>query len=198
MEKMENQSDNAFWNFFINAAVVVAAAILYFKTAEVMTALAPKTLIGQTGLSVLYGTATASLIEGVTLALHFLRRYAGNERAEYYKWFLFGVSTFCQFLDTSLVKDTTNQTQTEAFFAWVALGIMPAIFFGLLWVKGANTSTGKAPRRQWNGLIPSFKNLLYGSGNTHGQSSTTVLQKDAPAPKKVAVSKNGRDNEVNP
>lgn len=191
---MENQeNDSGFWNFFINAAVVVAAGMLYFKTAEVMTALAPVTLIGQTGLAVLYGTVVALLIEGVTLALHFLKRYTDYQRAEYYKWFLFGISTFCQFLDTALVKDTANQTQTEAFFAWAALGILPAIFFGLLWVRAGGKTVSRT-KKPFKGVRRAWKELMDGEENTVYSTDTEVVQTTKP-------SKNGKKadpEEVNP
>lgn len=158
----QKQSDSMFWNFVIDAAIVAAAFALYSKTQEVMTALAPVTLFGQTGLSLIYGFGVAALIEGVTLALHFLRRFDGNARAEGYKWFLFGISTFCQFLDQAIVKDTANQSEMETFFAWIALGIVPAIFFGLLWVKGGEAN-GIRHSTPFVGIVPLFKQLLYGS-----------------------------------
>src|SRR5215211_5917745 len=102
----ENQAnDNGFWTWFIDVATIIAAAMLYMKTSEVMTAIAPLTLLGQTGLQVLYGTITAALIEGVTLALHFVRGLRGSQNATVYKWFLFAVSGFCQFLDKQMVVD---------------------------------------------------------------------------------------------
>ena len=158
---MEKQ-DSAFWEFIINAAVVVAAFALYSKTAEVMVALAPVTLFGQTGLSLIYGMTVAGLVEFVTLALHFLNAFEGNQRAEGYKWFLFMISTFCQFLDQSLVKDVANRSDIEAFFAWLALGIVPAIFFGLLWVKGGS-QTVQRKRQRFKGLRPMWDELINGT-----------------------------------
>lgn len=187
------QNDSAFWGFVIDGAIILAAFALYSKTQEVMTALAPATLFGQKGLAILYGFGVAALIEGVTLALHFLKRFDGNTRAEGYKWFLFGISTFCQFLDESLVKNTANQTETEAFFAWIALGIVPAIFFGLLWVKGGSRSgSGRAVSAK-KGIIPAFKEVLYGTENT--EFSPRVVHANSKDIEKVKVGKNGKNHE---
>src|SRR5688572_10293594 len=102
MDNNQN-NDSMFWRFFIDAATVAAAAFLYFKTSEVMTAIAPLTLLGQTGLQVLYGLGVAALIEGICLAIHFIKAFKGNMAAQGYKWFLFGVSAFCQFMDRFFV-----------------------------------------------------------------------------------------------
>lgn len=198
---MENQeNDSVFWGFFLDAAIVVAALAMYSKTQEVMTALAPNTLFGQTGISIIYGFAVAALIEGVMLSLHFLKRYIGNNRAEGYKWFLFLISVFCQFLDKSLFKEV--QTETEAFFAFIALGIVPAVLFGLLWVKGGKrVATTRGPRK---GIIPSLKETLYGTQNSEFSKSTpatTSYSKDVETTSETAK-KNGKvkekDIEPNP
>lgn len=184
----ENQeNDSLFWGFVVDAAIVVAALAMYSKTQEVMTALAPNTLFGQTGISIIYGFAVAGLIEGVMLALHFLKKYVGNNRAEVYKWFLFAVSVFCQFLDKSLFKEV--QTETEAFFAFIALGIVPAVLFGLLWVKGGKrVTTTRGPKK---GIIPSFRETLYGTQNTVVSPKEPVQTIHAET-KEVKESKNGK------
>lgn len=187
----EQENDSVFWGFFIDVAIVIAAFVMFAKTQEVMTYLAPKTLFGQQGLALIYGFAVAALIEGVMLALHFLKRYIGNNRAEGYKWFLFSVSVFCQFLDGSLFK--TEKTQTEAFFAFIAIGIVPAIMFGLLWVKGGKkTVTARGPRK---GIIPSLKETLYGSENT-AVSPKEVAHTSNMDVEKVKTRTNGKKEET--
>lgn len=176
---METKNDSAFWDFVVNLAIIVAAGAMYSKTQEVMTVLSPNTLFGQVGLATIYGFGVAALVEGVTLALHFLSRFEGNVRAEGFKWFLFGVSTFCQFLDKSILKET--KTSTEAFFAFIALGIVPAIFFGLLWVKGGSVNTVRA-KTNWNGLIPTIKSFFYGNGY-QAPKGDVALAKDVPQEK---------------
>jgi hypothetical protein len=191
------QNDSMFWDFFINLALVGSAAFLYFKTAEVMTALAPETLLGYKGLGTLYGAGTALFIEGVMLALHFLRRFEGNARAEGYKWFLFGVSTFCQFLDGTVIKQILGQQQLDAtgeFFKWVALGIMPAVAAGLLWVKGGSKHT--AAKRVKKGLIPSLKETLYGTENTEFSNTSQPVQMSQDVGQVKTSRKNGRHVET--
>jgi hypothetical protein len=187
---MEERNDSMFWEFVINAAVVVAAFALYAKTLEVMTALAPVTLVGQTGLSLIYGIIVASLIEGVTLALHFIKGFEGNVRAESYKWFLFLISTVCQFLDETLVKDTANRSEMEGLFSFLALGIVPSIFFGLLWIKGGATKrTGKpAQRKPFKGVRTMFREFLDGSNGSNPATqvyAADVEEVDEPAEKEA-------------
>ncbi len=162
---MEN-NDSLFWGWFVDVATVIAAAMLYLKTSEVMTAIAPLTLLGQTGLQVIYGMTTAGLIEGVTLALHFVRRFRSNPNATMYKWFLFVVSGFCQFLDKQMVVDAgVSQSPVGSFFAWIALGIPLAVFGGLLWVANSTkTETSGNARKAFKGLVPMWNDFFYGNG----------------------------------
>lgn len=196
--QVENQeNDSMFWKFFWDAAVVVAAAFLYFKTSEVMTAIAPLTLLGQTGLQTLYGIGIALLIEGICLAIHFIKAFRGNMAAQTYKWFLFGVSAFCQFMDRFFVIDAGVTSANIEFFKFLTYGIPVAILGGLLLVGKANdpSSAGKSlsKTKPFRGVRTVWREFLDG-----GQEST-VFSSDTQVVQTTRPSKNGKkEEEVNP
>ena len=182
---MDNQTnDSMFWKFFVDAATVVAAAMLYFKTSEVMGAIAPLTLAGQTGLQVLYGLSVAALIEGICLAIHFIKGFKGNMAAQAYKWFLFAVSAFCQFMDRFFVVDTATTSANIEFFKFLTYGIPVAILGGLLLVARANDSqsVGKSTNKPFRGVRTMWREFMDGSGsrNVPARPETQVFAEDVP------------------
>lgn len=189
VEHQEN--DSVFWKLFWDVAVVVAAAFLYFKTSEVMTAIAPLTLMGQTGLQNIYGLGVAALIEGICLAIHFIKAFKGNVAAQTYKWFLFAVSGFCQFMDRFFVIDPGVTSANIEFFKFLTYGIPVAILAGLLLVGSANER--RVTHKPFRGVRTVWREFLDGEGNTVYSKDTEVVQTTKP-------SKNGRkpEEEVNP
>jgi hypothetical protein len=175
---MQNQeNDSMFWKVFWDIAVVCAAAILYFKTSEVMTAIAPLTLLGQTGLQNLYGLGVAALIEGVCLAIHFIKAFRGNTAAQAYKWFLFGVSAFCQFMDRFFVLDTSVTSANIEFFKFLTYGIPVFILGGLLLVGKANEKrVNSTPQKPFKGVRTMWREFMDGSQENTGVSNKVVRQ----------------------
>lgn len=192
---MQNQNNgNWFLMGLLKVCLVGWAAVMFSKTSEVLTALAPVAIFGQTGLEVLYGIGTAALIEGVAVLLALLPVTHTNRNATVYTIILFGISTFCQFLDYSLVKQAATQSTTEAFFAWIALGI-PSIGFGglllLLWTLTRNPEDLRAQRTSsFVGVVPTFQRFWFGKQENTGVS----LNKDV-RQLKAKSSKNGHENE---
>lgn len=175
-----DERDSTFWKFFWDVAVVVAAAFLYFKTSEVMTVIAPLTLVGQTGLQTLYGLGVAALIEGICLAIHFIKAFRNNVAAQTYKWFLFGVSAFCQFMDRFFVLDTSITSANIEFFKFLTYGIPVAILGGLLLVGKANEKRMVTERRRpFKGVVNYWDEFL------HGSKESTVLSQVVRQPKFV-------------
>lgn len=200
---MDNQNnDSAFWKLFWDAAVVVAAAFLYFKTSEVMTAIAPLTLVGQTGLQTLYGLGVAALIEGVCLAIHFIGAFKGNTAAQVYKWFLFGVSAFCQFMDRFFVLDPSVTSANIEFFKFLTYGIPVFILGGLLLVGKANErrAISRTTQKPFKGVRTVWREFLDG-GESRTPDEPVVLNQDDAQVKKI-TSKNGKhrqeEESVNP
>lgn len=190
---MQNQDDSVFWKFFWDVAIVVAAIILYFKTSEVMTAIAPLTLVGQTGLQTIYGLGVAALIEGVCLAIHFIGAFKGNTAAQTYKWFLFGVSAFCQFMDRFFVLDPSVTSANIEFFKFLTYGIPVFILGGLLLVGKANErrSVSRTSQKTFKGVRTMWREFLDGQENTGVSSEPVVLNEDANQVNKI-TSKNGK------
>jgi hypothetical protein len=122
------------WDRVLDLAMLVAAIMLYFKTAQVMTVFAPSVVFGYTGLEVLFGQVSAMLVEGVLLALHFLPSVKKNEAAQAFKWFLFAISAFCQVIDGFVVQNSLESQPASIQFlvSWGVPLIPTLIFLGLL------------------------------------------------------------------
>jgi hypothetical protein len=177
-----NMSDErTFWDVVPKLAMIGAAIILYFKTAQVMTAFAPSVVFGYTGLEVLFGNLNATLVEGIILALHFIPSMQRNEAAKVFKWFLFGISALCQVVDGFLVQNTLAQQPESIQFivSWGVPLIPTIIFFGLLTIGQSAGSVGKrkAPFKGIKHYLPDWKTLWDGDGSV-GNSESIALAKD--------------------
>jgi hypothetical protein len=135
------------WESILGIGIVVAAAMLFFKTAEVMSIFAPDTVFGYTGLQDMYGFVTALLVEGMCLALHFIPEMKINFPAQVFKWFLFAVSGFCQVVDGFIIQNTlANQPDSIKFLVEWGVPLIPtAIFLGLLIVGTGESLKFKLP-----------------------------------------------------
>jgi hypothetical protein len=122
------------WDRVLDLALLVSASVLYFKTAQVMTAFAPSVVFGYTGLEVLFGNINALLVEGIVLALHFIPSMQKNESAMFFTWFLFTISALCQVIDGFLMQNTLAQQPASIQFivSWGIPLIPTIIFLGLL------------------------------------------------------------------
>lgn len=155
---MSNTS-KSFWGYFIDIATLVAMVVLYSKTMEVMAAIAPVTLFGVTGLSLIYGAVVATLIEGTIIAISFIPAFKHNPSAQAYMWFLFGISAFCQFMDKTIVIDQM-QNMTAYTEVWVTLTYAIPVFIalGLIVVAQSNQKyAGDSKPSNWKGARNLFK-----------------------------------------
>jgi hypothetical protein len=164
---MNNQSEKTIWDGVLGLSMFVAAAMLYFKTAQVMTVFAPSTMFGYTGLEVLFGNISALLVEGIIVALHFIPSVQ-NDSAKVFKWFLFAISGFCQVVDGFVVQNTLAQQPESIQFvvSWGVPLIPTVIFLGLL-VIGANhgeTAHIRKASKPFKGVRTMWREFLDGGG----------------------------------
>lgn len=184
------------WDRVLDFAMMVAAAMLYFKTAQVMTVFAPSVVFGYTGLEVLFGNVSALLVEGIVLALHFIPSMKKNDAAQAFKWFLFAISAFCQVVDGFVVQNTLSQQPESIQFvvSWGVPLIPTIIFLGLL-VIGASNEEETAPRKPKKGIRRAWREFLDGSPERPERPENTVLSQDVQTTKAVKPSKNGESQE---
>src|SRR5262245_46921777 len=91
--------------------VVVAALILFAKTADVLSFFSPAILNDILGfdVSLIYGIVCATLVEGLALALHFNRRAALSSSAQVVMWVLVAISGLCQVYDGFITTGSMAQ-----------------------------------------------------------------------------------------
>lgn len=183
-------NNKTIWDRILGFAMLVAAAMLYTRTSEIMTAFAPKTVFGYTGLEPLFGNVSALLVEGVILGIHFIPSMKRNESAQFFKWVLFAISSASQVIDGFLVKETIgNQPEVIQFVVNWGVPLIPTIvFLGLLMIgaeaeKNEDGSTSRASVRDvgLKNMLPNFKEIWNGRGNGHNVAQTTstpILEDD--------------------
>jgi hypothetical protein len=164
---MENNSEKTIWDGVLGLAMFVAAIMLYFKTAQVMTVFAPSTMFGYTGLEVLFGNVSALLVEGIILALHFIPSMQ-NDSAKVFKWFLFSISAFCQVVDGFVVQNTLSQQPESIRFlvSWGVPLIPTLIFLGLLIIgvnHGKAENRVRKPSKPFKGVRTMWREFIDGS-----------------------------------
>lgn len=182
-------------NGFVDAAVVILAILLFFRTADVLTYFAPpllNSLVG-TDVSWLYAVTMAFFIEGVALAFHFDRRAHNHTPAKIVKWVLLGISGLCQVFDGNIITDNLASMSGPMKVGFqFGVPLLPLIVVVLLFFVGKLPEDGEArsswlDRLQNNGGVkshlPNPKSIWRGreSVQTNGK---VVLNQDVPAPKK--------------
>lgn len=120
-----------------NGAFVVAALLLFSKTADLFTAFAPSNLFGYEGVEWYYGAVCGLVIEGVFVTAKFLIDKSKTPLIWVYNAVLMGVtfaiSALAQSVDSMLVRDTLSQQPAEVQLAvtWL-VPMVPALIVGLL------------------------------------------------------------------
>lgn len=149
--------------------VVVAAIGLYFKTSDIMSYFSPTNLNDLFGMDVsrIYGAIMALLVEGAALALHFNHRARLSVSAQAVKWTLLAISGICQVFDGFQVTNTLAQQSSEMKMIFqYGVPLIPLLIlimvFGIGRLPEPDGSVEKIP---FEGVMPMFKRLLYGSGN---------------------------------
>ena len=146
--------------------VIIAAGILFFRTADILSYFSPQILNDILGfdVSLIYGIVCAALVEGLALAIHFNRRASLSGTAKTVKWVLLSISGACQVFDGFVVTNTlAQQSDTmKAAFSYgvplIPLAIMVMVFgIGQLPELDEVESRPKAPfiglKGMWNHLI---------------------------------------------
>lgn len=146
--------------------VIIAAGILFFRTADILSYFSPQILNDILGfdVSLIYGIVCAALVEGLALAIHFNRRSTLSGTAQTVKWVLLSISGACQVFDGFVVTNTlAQQSDTmKAAFSYgvplIPLAIMVMVFgIGRLPELDESESRQKAPfiglKGMWNDLI---------------------------------------------
>lgn len=126
-------------NGFVDAAVVVLAGLLFFRTADVLTYFAPPLLNDMVGadISWLYAFTMAFFVEGVALAFHFDPRAHAHTPAKIVKWVLLGISALCQVYDGNIVTNTIAEMSgpMKVGFQW-GVPLLPIFVVVLLFFVG--------------------------------------------------------------
>lgn len=158
-EKRIDMSENK--NGFLDVAVVLAAAILYVKTAEVLSYFAPETLNAIIGfdVSAIYGAVCAIIVEGGALYLHFNKRAKMSASAQFTKWAFLAISGACQVFDGFIVTDTlSRQSGTVRFVFQYGVPLIPLIVVIMIFGVG-NLPEEHTQRKQYKGMKSFFESL---------------------------------------
>ena len=131
-----NHSKTGSGDKVLDWGVIIAAVILFFRTADILSYFSPQILNDILGfdVSLIYGTVCAGLVEGLALAIHFNRRARLSGTAQTVKWVLLSISGVCQVFDGFVVTNTlAQQSDTmKAVFSYgvplIPLAIMVMVF----------------------------------------------------------------------
>lgn len=98
--------------------MILAALVMFIKTADVLGYFAPVALNGIFGFDVgyLYGAVNALFVEATMLALHFNRKAHSYTPAKIAKWILLAISAVCQVFDGFIATNTLAQQSDELKF----------------------------------------------------------------------------------
>lgn len=182
---MENKTNNGSGDKWLDFAAYVLAAILFLKTADVLSYFAPQilNLILGFDVSFVYGSVCAVLVEGAALALHFNSRAGRSSAAQIVKWILLGISGACQVFDGFITAGNVAQmSDTLKFGLSYGVPLIPLAVLVMLFTIGKLPEDGTPPK-QWKGLRnivrPAWDKLINGE-SVGNLTETVVLAKDVP------------------
>lgn len=167
---MKDRSEmvDAIIEFLTEGAFWLAVLMTFLKTAELMTAFAPKVIFGFKGLEGIYGASCAALVDVLFAVLKYRLQKIADSRA----WlatimmavFLWGISALAQPLDTYVQSGRTGELPSELLFV-LQYGVpaIPSIVLLILLVYSAYYKTAvSGPRpsqfvRQTDKPKPTFR-----------------------------------------
>jgi len=165
--------------------VVIAAMILFPKTADVLSYFSPAILNDIFGFDVyhIYGGVNALLVESLALAIHFNRRAALVGSAQVVKWALLAISGACQVFDGFVTTKTLAQ-QTDTMKAIFSYGVplVPLVIMVMIFGIGQLPDNGiRSNRKPFVGLRGLWRQIMDGNGNvgkqvTGYQSETRAIK----------------------
>lgn len=180
--------------------VIIAAGVLFPKTADILSYFSPLILneIFGFNVSLIYGVVNALLVEGLALALHFNKRAALSGTAQTVKWILLAISGACQVFDGFVVTNTlAGQSDTmKAILAYgvplIPLFIMIMVFgIGHLPEVGEDGEVVVQPRKPFKGVKKIWKGFLEGEESTVLPPEKVVQTNLLDIPKAKVKSDNG-------
>jgi len=131
----------------------LGALLLFAKTTELMTAFAPKQILGYTGIEVFYGMACAIMVEGLFVTMSFQIKKSPNPQA--WTWNLaliaipFVISALAQPIDSFVMEKTiTEQPAPIQFLVSWGVPMVPALIMGLVLVKNVLESVEDKPQQK--------------------------------------------------
>ena len=176
-----NSTHNGSGDKILDWAVIIIAAILFFKTADVMSYFAPENLNYMVGMDIswLYGAVNALIVEGVALALHFNRRAALSGTAQIVKWALIAMSGSAQIFDGFLTTGAqSSMSEPLKFGLQFGVPLIPLIVLVLLFAIGRLPDDGSAtaPRIGLKHRLPDWNRIWNGdeapaNGRNHTAST---------------------------
>lgn len=134
---MKSPSLSRMFNMLVeNLVFLVAAIVLFFKTAELLALFAPEAIFGFTGLQAIYGAVCALLVEGLLAVTKWSLDRTDNPMAWAYKILLlvvtFGISAVAQVVDGILIRDTLAlQPAPVQFLITWGVPLVPSIILAL-------------------------------------------------------------------
>jgi hypothetical protein len=163
---MNTNKHNGSGDKILDWTVIVAAIILFFKTAEVMSYFAPAILSQIVGMDVswLSGIVNALMVEGPALAIHFNRRARLSSTAQVVKWVLLAISGACQIFAGYLsTGNEANMSEPLKFGLQFGVPLIPIFVMVLLFAIGQLPDDGQpAPRIGLKHRLPDWNRIWNG------------------------------------
>lgn len=127
------------------AVFLLGAVLMFAKTSELLSAFAPKNLLGYTEVEYLYGAASALMVEGLFIAIKFANDpiLSGRPRGigqwltnTFIMMFPFAISLLAQPLDAFVIQGTlVNQPQEIQLMVSWGVPMIPGLIVGLIMFK---------------------------------------------------------------
>lgn len=123
-----------------NFIFFVGSVLLFAKTSDLMTAFAPHSFMGYTGIESIYGFVAACLVEGVFVLTKILVSRSPNALAWMWNIVLivvtFAISALAQTIDSFVVRDTLSSQPSEIqlLVQW-GVPMIPSLVVAIILVK---------------------------------------------------------------
>jgi hypothetical protein len=120
---MNNTQNGSERNVMLDWIIIIAALVLFPKTADVMSYYTPSNMTGFVGW--LYPYVSAALVEGALLVLHFTPSTRSHTPSKVVMWALVAISATAQVLDGFIV--TGNEAQLGDGMKYALQFLMPLV-----------------------------------------------------------------------
>jgi hypothetical protein len=164
--------------------IIIAALVLFPKTADLMSYFAPTNVAFILGMDVswLYGMVSASLVEGALLALHFNPRARIHTPAKIVMWLLVAMSGAAQVLDGFIsTGNEANMSDPMKFGLQFGVPLVPLIVLIMIVAIGDFPDGGvaKAPFKGVKNIVgPAWDRFLNGDPVSSNGSGPTDNHQD--------------------